>query len=618
MTALPATTSPAPAKPKPPESPGLWGELSAVLHRRKEVWSLVSRKHRWAFLAAVGVMAVASLTETGIALLLGKFFDEVLKHRGSDTDALFRFAAGYLGLLGGAYILKESLQVVRRYLVQGTASAIEQEMTVRLVSHLLKVDLAALSRDRVGALSGRISRSVEGFVKFLKISFTDFVPAILTAAFALAAGLWAEPRVGLVMAAVIPFAIFITIRQVISQKGIRMDLMRAREAMDGTVVEQLGGMEYIRAANTHQIEAQRIAAAAEERKKKQFSHHMAMSFYDWLKSVNEGLFHLLVISYAIYLAAQNAIDFGKIVTFSFLFMNVMRPLREVHRILDEAYESSMQVGVLLEMLNEPDDQSFQTVTMRQPRLSGDVPLILAEKLTVDYRLPDGRTRRALDGVSLRVEHGETIGVAGPSGSGKSTWLRAVMRLIHPSGGVVMLGGVPADALSREDIGKLIGYVSQIPFVFSGTVTQNIAYAKPEATRAEIENAARLAHIHDEILLMPAGYETPLTERGGNLSGGQRQRIAIARLFLLNPPILILDEGTSALDNISERHVQEAIAAARADRTVIMVAHRLSTLRDTDRILVFEAGKIVEEGRYDDLAARGGLFTRLLESADGAA
>jgi ATP-binding cassette subfamily B protein len=191
-----------------------------------------------------------------------------------------------------------------------------------------------------------------------------------------------------------------------------------------------------------------------------------------------------------------------------------------------------------------------------------------------------------------------------------------MRLTHPSGGEATLGGVPLRCISRRTIGELVGYVGQNPFVFAGTIAQNIAYGCEGATDERIRRAAQQACIHDEIMKMPRGYKSRVAERGQNLSGGQRQRIALARIFLKNPPILILDEGTSALDNISERLVQRAINSARADRTVILVAHRLTTLRDADRILVFDDGKVVETGTYADLVARGGVFTELVHSAEG--
>jgi ATP-binding cassette, subfamily B, bacterial len=609
-----------PDAPPPPPAPAgarkIGEELRAILRRQRQVWHLVARRDKIALAGAVGVMAVASLADNGIAVLLGTFFEWV-KNLQAPPETLFRRALLYLSILAGLYLVKESLQLGRRYLVHGTCTRIERDAMIKLVSHLLMVDLTALARDRVGSLHGRITRAVEGYVKFLRVSFTDFLPATLTACFAFVLALLQDYRVGLVMVAVIPSSVAITFWQLRSQKGIRLELLRTKEAMDGTVVEQLTGLEYIRAANTHTREAARVAAVAEARRGKELGHHTAMGWFDWAKSLNEGLFHIFVLGLAVYLAATDRMPFGKVITFSMLFLNVMRPLREVHRILDDAYESSLQVDVLLQMLGQPVDRSFGTVTVRRPDMHGDAPAIVISDLHVHYRAADGYVRHALRGVSTTIRRGETIGAAGPSGSGKSTWLRALMRLIHPSGGVVMIGGVPIDGVSREDIASLVGYVSQVPFVFSGTVAENIAYGTADAGEDDVRRAAEMACIHDEIMAMPLGYQTMLNERGGNLSGGQRQRIALARLFLRNPPILILDEATSALDNISERKVQAAIARARAERTVILVAHRLSTLRDADRILVFEDGRIVEEGPYEELVARGGVFCELVRSGEAA-
>jgi ATP-binding cassette subfamily B protein len=597
------------------EAQSFLGDVGTVWTRRKQIWQLVSRADKTGFTVGVLISALVAALETIIALLVGDLFDRVSRYEGRPPSEWKNFVIGALLALAGAYILRESLQLLRRWMLGRTTARIERNITVHLVGHLLKVDLGALARERVGSLHGRISRSVEGFVKFLKISFSDFVPAVLMVVFALGAGIWREWRVGLVMLFVVPIAILITLWQVKSQKGIRVALLHAKEGLDGTVVEQLGGLEYIRAANTYPLEVARVESAAESRSAREFKHGFAMARFDWLKAVNEGLFHVIIIGFAVVLAAYEEISFGQVLTFSILFQKIMAPLKEVHRILDETYQSSIQVSVLLHMLNQPVDQSYGVVTMRGPVLDGSIPLLECHDLMVNYTTPDGKARRILNGLTLEIRQGQTIGIAGRSGSGKSTWLRCMLRLIHPESGEVLVGGVPINVLSREDIGKSIGYVSQVPFVFSGTVAENISYGCGATTLDKIQEAARQAHIHEEILQMPQGYDTPLTERGGNLSGGQRQRIALARMFLKNPPILILDEGTSALDNISERQVRAAIDHARQTHTVIMVAHRLTTLNQTDRIFVFDQGRVVEQGPFDELVAKNGVFAELVRSAE---
>ena len=335
-----------------------------------------------------------------------------------------------------------------------------------------------------------------------------------------------------------------------------------------------------------------------------------MSLFTSAKALNEAFFHLLVLGVTAFLTINGKLSYGDILTISFLFANVMTPLNAVHRTLDEGHECSLMVADLLKILNEPVDRSFSPEAAKEPTLAPGEPLVSVHDLCVEYPTEAG-CKCALKNVSAIIFHGETIGFAGPSGCGKTTLIRVILRLTHPTSGSVSIGDIPIECFSREAIGRLVGYVSQNPFVFAGTIEENIRYSRPVAALEAIEEAARQACIHDEIVAMPAGYQTLLKERGANLSAGQRQRLALARVFLQDPPILILDEGTSALDTINERKVQQAIDRARKDRTVILVAHRLSTMVEADRIFVFDGGLIVETGTYEHLSQKGGIFTELV-------
>ncbi len=597
---------------------GLIAEIRLIGLRGSQVWALVPRRRKLALIGAVGVMAVSSAAATAIPFALGLLVQAIdpAVHPGVSRTSLARSAALFLGLIGVAYLVRETLSVFRRYLVENTCTRIDRDLCVKVVSHMMRVDLARHGHEQVGALHGRIIRSVDGFVRFLRLSFLDFIPALMTGGFALIATVSKQPGIALAMACVAPLSIGLTLWQLVTQRGVRLGLLRCREKMDGTVVELLGGIDYVRAAHTETAEIARVEAVAEGRRSKELRHHFEMSLFGSGKALNEGAFHLIVVAFAVGMALSGKISNGDILTFSMLFLNVMTPLNEIHRFIDEGHESSLKVADLLGLLSEPEDRSFASAASVEPALVVGEPVIEARDLRVEYRTADGQTRLALDGASMTIAHGETIGVAGRSGCGKTTWLRVLMRLAHPSSGWAALGGVPIDRVSRDTIGRLIGYVGQNPFVFSGTVAENIAYGSPGASPEAIRRAARLACILDEILAMPGGFDARVAERGTNLSGGQRQRIALARVFLKNPPILVLDEGTSALDTISERKIQRAIDRARSDRTVILVAHRLSTLRDADRILVFDAGRVVESGSYDDLVTRNGTFAELVRSASG--
>jgi ATP-binding cassette subfamily B protein len=599
---------------------GFWAELRLILMRAGQVWRLVPRRQKLALCSSAVLMAITSGCATAIALLLGRLVEGVKVgfERGLDRYEQINIAGITLAMLAGTYLLREGLHVLRRLFAENACTAVERDMTVRLIDHLMKVDLATLNEEKIGALHGRIQRSVVGFVRFLRLGVLEFLPALTTGALALAATVSKQPIVGLVMLGVAPISVYLTVRQLVTQKGVRIGLNHSREVMDGTVVELLHGLDFVRAANTQGLELKRVADAADQRRHKEARHHFEMTLYGCAKALNEAFFHILILCLAVNFYLQGQIQFGDIWTFSLLFLNVMTPLAEVHRVLDDGHECSIQVGILMDLLAEPVDRSFAPAEHREPRLDDGQPVLTVEDLHLTYTTSTGRQRAALNGVNLMVRHGETVGIAGRSGSGKTTWLKALLRLAHPTRGRVLIGDVPLESVSREAIGRLVGYVGQQPFIVAGTVAENIAYGCDTVTDEELRWAATRACIHDEIEAMPYGYNSRVTERGTNLSGGQRQRLALARVFLKNPPILVLDEGTSALDTISERVVQQAIEAARADRTVILVAHRLSTLRGADRIVVFDQGRIAEQGTFADLVRSGGVFASMARYADESA
>ena len=236
-------------------------EMGTIARRARQVWRLVPWRHRLSLGAALGVMSLASAANTAIFLCLGSLVDSVDSARmaGQPTSVLTRSASYYLAIIALAYLVREGMNVARRFLVENACTRIDKDMYVRVVSHLMKVDLGILAQDQVGALYGRITRSVDGLVRFLRIGFLDFVPALFTGGFALAATLSKQPMIGVAMAGVIPVSLALTIWQLMTQKGVRLDLLRTREAMDGTVVEQLGGIDFVRAAHTHRQEVKRVA-----------------------------------------------------------------------------------------------------------------------------------------------------------------------------------------------------------------------------------------------------------------------------------------------------------------------------------------------------------------------
>ncbi len=301
------------------------------------------------------------------------------------------------------------------------------------------------------------------------------------------------------------------------------------------------------------------------------------------------------------------------VIYAVIVAGAVGALSEIWGELQRAAGASERLGELLAVQDSVEDPARPRVLPARP--SGEIGFE-----GVRFHYPARPSHAALEGVSFRVRPGETVALVGPSGAGKSTTLQLLMRFYDPDEGRITLDGTDIRTVTRRDLRRALALVPQDPVIFAASARDNIRFGRPEAADAEVEAAARAAAAHDFLAALPEGYDTPLGERGVLLSGGQKQRVAIARAILRDAPILLLDEATSALDSESERAVQRAVERLAAERTTLIVAHRLATVKKADRILVFEEGRIVAEGSHDALVAQGGLYARLarLQFTDGIA
>jgi len=303
---------------------------------------------------------------------------------------------------------------------------------------------------------------------------------------------------------------------------------------------------------------------------------------------------------------SGATSVGELVQFVIYSVMVAGSTAALSEIWGEVQRAAGATERLIELLNTVD-------TVADPAAPKAVPDMRAGRIEFDnvtFHYPSRPNTAALEGVTLTVEPGETVALVGPSGAGKSTIMQLLLRFFDPQSGAIRMGGVELRDLKRSDFRKFIALVPQDSVIFADTARENIRFGKLDATDAEVEDAARAAAAHDFLSALPEGYESPVGERGVLLSGGQKQRIAIARAILRNAPILLLDEATSALDAESERLVQDAVDKLAEDRTTLIIAHRLATVKKADRIVVFDEGRIVAEGTHDDLVAAGGLYARL--------
>src|SRR3989338_1890920 len=466
-------------------------EFSEIINGFRRTLRLLEKPEKNALIFASFLMLITGVLTNLPAVMLGRLVDKLVGTENFDLS----IATPFIVLIIGIILVREALTVVRKYFVENVATQTDKKQTVNVIEHLLKTDIANINQQQIGSLHGIIFRSIQGMIKIIKLGFLDFFPVFFSALAAIAIALTQKPLLAGVMILVIPVGLFLIVWQVSSQKGIRVALLRGKEKIDGTVVEMLGGIETVRALNTEEREIEKVESVAEELRKREIKHHISMSLFDALKYLNEGFFYIAVIALAIFFSAEGLISKGDILLYSILFLSITAPLREIHRVLDEAHESSIRVNDLYELLDAPLDVSFEADVGKSSGKSQE-PAIRVERLSFSY---SSSKHPIVQNVSFTVKRGEKIGIVGASGGGKSTIAKILLRLVHNYTGSVQVLGTDLREMTRAEIAERIAYVPQKTYVFSGTIRENIAYGCPRTISEEdILRAARSANIWDEI------------------------------------------------------------------------------------------------------------------------
>ena len=558
---------------------------------------------RGLFLLDFTCAVVAGLLELGFPIAVKVFVDDLLP--GGDLTLILLASAGLLAV----YILNTGLMAVVGYYGHMLGINIETEMRRRAFDHLQKLSFGYFDNQKTGHLVGRLTKDLEEIGEVAHHGPEDLFIAVMTfiGAFALMVSVHVE--LALITAVIVPLGTWLT-----ALYGNRMT--RTWHAIYGSVgdfnariEENVGGIRVVKSFANEDHERALFAVNNQSYRDRKLDAYRIIAASQSLNYLSMRLTQVIVMVAGTWFVISNDLSIGGFIGFLLLVNVFFRPVEKIAAVLETYPKGIAGFRRYTEFLDTAPDIVDKPDAVTLGALKGAI-----EFRGVHFGYASGRP--VLNGIDFSVSPGETVAFVGPSGAGKTTICSLVPRFYDVTAGAVTVDGIDIRDVALASLRRHIGVVQQDVFLFGGTLRENIAYGRLNASEADILAAVEKAHLTDTIAALPEGLDTVIGERGVKLSGGQKQRLSIARMFLKDPEVLILDEATSALDTETERAIQASLAELARGRTTLIIAHRLSTIRHADRIVVIAGGRIVEEGPHAALLARGGAYARLIGAQDG--
>lgn len=501
------------------------------------------------------------------------------------------------------YALNTFMQYVVTYWGHMLGINIETDMRKKMFNHVQKLSFRYFDNNKTGHLIGRLTNDLNDIGELAHHGPEDVFIAIMTlvGAFALMAQINLE--LAIITFIIIPIMAWVTIYFGRKMTSTYTRLFGNVGSFNARIEDNVGGIRVVQSFANEEFEKELFDVD-----NKNYRQTKLMAYKTMAKSMSASYMMMRLITIFVLLSGAWWFIEGKLLLGDFLafllFSNIFfRPIEKINAVIESYPKGFAGFKRYLEVIDTEPDIADKPDAVKVDSLRGD---IVFDRVSFGY---DGKAP-VLNGINLSVKAGETVAFVGPSGAGKTTICSLLPRFYEVTGGSITIDGIDIRDMQLSGLRRNIGIVQQDVFLFSGTIRENIAYGKLDAKLDDIWDAARRAKLDDLIRSLPEGMETVIGERGVKLSGGQKQRMAIARMFLKNPPILILDEATSALDTETEAAIQQSLAELAVGRTTLVIAHRLTTIRNADRIIVMTDQGIVEEGRHEDLAASGGVYSRL--------